>query len=83
MRSLPPDQRRQFAETILANTRRMQRIVDDLLDLLGSNPADGSRSPAPVDVRAAAADAVVPSRDTAAEKGVAARGVAYPTMPGP
>ena len=32
-RLLPDEQRRQFAETILANAQRMQRIVDDLLDL--------------------------------------------------
>ncbi|MEP6492286.1 MAG: ATP-binding protein [bacterium] len=30
---LSPDDRRRFLETIEANTRRMQRIVDDLLDL--------------------------------------------------
>jgi two-component system phosphate regulon sensor histidine kinase PhoR len=30
---LPPEDRRRFLETIEANTRRMQRIVDDLLDL--------------------------------------------------
>lgn len=30
---LPPDLRRQFAETVKANADRLQRIVDDLLDL--------------------------------------------------
>ena len=30
---LPPEQRRVFVETIRANAARMQRIVDDLLDL--------------------------------------------------
>jgi signal transduction histidine kinase len=30
---IPPDQRRQFVETIRENASRMQRIVDDLLDL--------------------------------------------------
>jgi len=30
---LPPDLRRQFAETVRANAERLQRIVDDLLDL--------------------------------------------------
>ena len=30
---IPPDQRRQFVETIRENAGRMQRIVDDLLDL--------------------------------------------------
>jgi two-component system phosphate regulon sensor histidine kinase PhoR len=32
-RELPEDDRQRFVETIEANTRRMQRIVDDLLDL--------------------------------------------------
>jgi signal transduction histidine kinase len=31
--ALEPEVRRQFASAILSNTRRMQRIVDDLLDL--------------------------------------------------
>jgi two-component system phosphate regulon sensor histidine kinase PhoR len=30
---IPPDQRRRFVETIRDNSERMQRIVDDLLDL--------------------------------------------------
>ncbi len=67
---LPANQRRQFAETILANTRRMQRIVDDLLDLSRIESGGWVPKPAPIDVRAAAADAVVPSRVIAAEKGV-------------
>jgi two-component system phosphate regulon sensor histidine kinase PhoR len=68
---LPPDRRRQFAETILANTRRMQRIVDDLLDLSRIESGGWVPMPAPVDVRAAAADVVVPSKALAAEKGIA------------
>lgn len=31
--NLPPDLRRQFAQTVYANAERLQRIVDDLLDL--------------------------------------------------
>jgi signal transduction histidine kinase len=31
--TIPPEQRRRFVETILDNATRMQRIVDDLLDL--------------------------------------------------
>ena len=68
---LPPEQRRQFAETILANTRRMQRIVDDLLDLSRIESGGWVPKPTPIDVRAAVADAVVPSKAIAAEKGVA------------
>jgi two-component system, OmpR family, phosphate regulon sensor histidine kinase PhoR len=45
---LPDEQRRQFAATILSNTRRMQRIVDDLLDL--SRIESGGWTPNPTDV---------------------------------
>ena len=50
---LPVEQRRRFAETIQIHARRMQRIVDDLLDLsrieIGGwlpNPRRGSRDTA-------------------------------------
>jgi two-component system phosphate regulon sensor histidine kinase PhoR len=43
--NLPPEQRRHFAETIVANATRMQRIVDDLLDL--SRIESGGWSPDP------------------------------------
>lgn len=68
---LPPERRRQFAETILANTRRMQRIVDDLLDLSRIESGGWVPKPVPVDTRAAATDAVLPSKALAEEKGVA------------
>ena len=56
--SLPNDQRRQFAETVLANAQRMQRIVDDLLDL--SRIESGGWKPNPVrgDVRGLAEEAL-------------------------
>ena len=44
--SLAPAQRAQFVETLLANTQRMQRIVDDLLDL--SRIESGGWKPNPV-----------------------------------
>jgi two-component system phosphate regulon sensor histidine kinase PhoR len=44
---------RKFLETILANGRRMQRLIDDLLDL--SRIESGHWQPAPVDVVVAAA----------------------------
>ncbi len=68
---LSPERRRQFAETILANTRRMQRIVDDLLDLSRIESGGWVPKPIVVDTRAAAADAVLPSKALAEEKGVA------------
>jgi two-component system phosphate regulon sensor histidine kinase PhoR len=67
----PATQRETFAQTILANVRRMQRIVDDLLDL--SRIESGGWVPAPVrvDVASIAAEALSSSRATAAEKGLA------------
>ena len=67
---LPDAQRRQFAETIRANARRMQRIVDDLLDL--SRIESGGWIPAPMrlDAASVAADALAPLADAAAAKGV-------------
>ena len=46
--SVSPEQREQFAQTILSNTQRMQRLVDDLLDL--SRIESGGWHPRPVDV---------------------------------
>jgi signal transduction histidine kinase len=68
---LAPERRRQFAETILANTRRMQRIVDDLLDLSRIESGGWVPKPVVVDTRAAATDAVLPSKALAEEKGIA------------
>ena len=67
---LPETQRRQFAETIRANARRMQRIVDDLLDLSRIESGGWIPAPARLDAATAAADALAPLRDVAAAKGV-------------
>ncbi|MGZ8414667.1 MAG: ATP-binding protein [Gemmatirosa sp.] len=68
---LAPEQRRQFAQAVLANASRMQRIVDDLLDL--SRIESGRWRPAPEDVsvEVAAAEATSAVQGTAAAKGVA------------
>ena len=68
---MPVEQRRQFAETIRVNARRMQRIVDDLLDL--SRIESGGWIPAPsmLDTGAMAAEALAPLRDAAESKDVA------------
>jgi signal transduction histidine kinase len=68
--AVEPADRERFAGTIVSNVRRMQRIVDDLLDL--SRIESGGWIPAPVliDVAAEAADAVLPCRGSASEKGV-------------
>jgi two-component system phosphate regulon sensor histidine kinase PhoR len=59
---LDPDlssaQRQQFVRTIQSNVVRMQRIVDDLLDLARYESGGWVPNPSPVDVRAAAADAL-------------------------
>jgi signal transduction histidine kinase len=67
---LPSAQRESFAQTIVANVRRMQRIVDDLLDL--SRIESGGWVPAPMrlDVALAAADVASSFRAAASAKGV-------------
>jgi two-component system phosphate regulon sensor histidine kinase PhoR len=69
--ALPAPQRRQFAETILANTRRMQRIVDDLLDLSRIESGGWVPNPQMVDVASVAVDATARAKSVADEKGVA------------
>ena len=66
----PPEMRRQFVSSILSHTRRMQRIVDDLLDL--SRIESGGWVPAPVsvDVAELAAEATASCRAAAVEKGI-------------
>jgi len=61
--SLPNDQRRQFAQTVLANTQRMQRIVDDLLDLSRIESGGWKPNPSRVDVRALAEEALAAAHD--------------------
>jgi len=66
----PRESRREFAGMILANTRRMQRIVDDLLDLSRIESGGWVPKPADVDVQAVAEEIIAGTRDTAAAKGV-------------
>ena len=56
--SLAPEQRRQFAETLLANTQRMQRIIDDLLDLSRIESGGWKPNPVNADVAAIATEAL-------------------------
>ena len=67
---LPPDLRRQFLAMTEGNVRRMQRIVDDLLDL--SRIESGGWLPNPVeqDVAALAAEITAPLQAVAKAKGV-------------
>lgn len=67
----PAEQRRQFARTIGAHTLRMQRIVDDLLDLSRIESGGWVPNPEQVDIRVAAEDAMTAAAPIAESKGVA------------
>src|SRR5262249_47341319 len=69
--ALPTAQRKQFAETILSNTRRMQRIVDDLLDLSRISSGGWVPNPQMVDVASVAAEATARAKTVGEAKGVA------------
>ena len=56
--SLPNEQRRLFTETVLANAQRMQRIVDDLLDLSRIESGGWKPNPTRADVRVLAEEAI-------------------------
>ena len=70
---LPPPLRAQFLSMTAHNVRRMQRIVDDLLDL--SRIESGGWIPNPVDqdIAAVAAEIMSPLQASATEKGVVLR----------
>ena len=67
---IPPDRRIEFARTIFSNTHRMQRIVDELLDL--SRIESGHWQPRPQRVRVADVAAEIFGRlgQTARGKGI-------------
>jgi signal transduction histidine kinase len=67
---IPPERRAEFAQTIYSNTQRMQRIVDELLDL--SRIESGHWKPRPQNVRIAEVTAEIFARVSAAaaKKGV-------------
>ncbi len=67
---LPDDLRRQFLGMTASNVRRMQRIVDDLLDLSRIESGGWLPNPAELDLRALTAEIVSPLRDQALAKGV-------------
>jgi signal transduction histidine kinase len=68
---LDPASRQQFSSRILANTRRMQRIVDDLLDVSRIESGTWIPNLEPVDIDAAAADAFASVADAASGKHIA------------
>lgn len=71
--TLEPEQRRQFMSAILSNTRRMQRIVDDLLDLSRIESGGWTPNPATVDVEAVAVEVLSGMQARGAAKGIALR----------
>ena len=66
----PTDMRRQFAESIVSHTRRMQRLVDDLLDLSRIESGGWVPAPAMVDLAATVSDVVSAARAVADRKGI-------------
>ncbi len=69
--SLPPEQRRRFTETIHTNAQRMQRIVDDLLDLSRIESGGWVPMPTTLDVRALVHDVFSAARAAADAKRIA------------
>ena len=67
---LSPDQRRRFAETIVANATRMQRIVDDLLDLSRIESGGWMPEPASVELSGLVRDVFTTVERPAREKGI-------------
>ena len=67
---LPVEERRRFVETIRANATRMERIVDDLLDLSRIESGGWVPKPRTVGVRAAASEALTAVADDARRKGL-------------
>jgi signal transduction histidine kinase len=53
---IPPERRAEFAQTIYSNTQRMQRIVDELLDLSRIESGHWKPRPQPVTIADAAAE---------------------------
>jgi signal transduction histidine kinase len=67
---LPAEQRDHFARAIVSNAQRMQRIVDDLLDLSRIESGGWRPDPQPIDLASLAQEALEPARQVAAAKGV-------------
>ena len=67
---VPSEMRQQFAQRILGNTRRMQRIVDDLLDLSRIESGGWVPNPDDLDLRGVAAEVLSAARDAADAKGL-------------
>jgi signal transduction histidine kinase len=67
---VPPGKRRQFSDMILSNTTRMQRIVDDLLDLSRIESGGWVPNPEALDGEAIVEEALSGLRSAAEAKGI-------------
>ncbi len=67
---VPAEAQKGFAERILGNTRRMQRIVDDLLDLSRIESGGWVPNPQPIALATVTADVFAAARDAAEAKGL-------------
>ncbi len=68
--AVTPEQQQTFLATIRTNTWRMQRIVDDLLDLSRIESGGWVPSPERADIEGVAQEAFQPFNETARERGV-------------
>ncbi len=68
--TLTSEQRAQFVETILSNTQRMHRLVDDLLDLSRIESGGWVPNPTTLDLDAIAAETLNTFSAAAAAKGI-------------
>jgi signal transduction histidine kinase len=68
-----PAERQQFADRIVFNARRMQRLVDDLLDLSRIESGGWIPTPTDADIEGLAADVFGEVHDLAASRGVSLR----------
>jgi signal transduction histidine kinase len=75
---VPEADRRRFVATISANAHRMQRLVDDLLDLGRIESGGWVPDPVLLDARAAISEAVLPLHHQAVEKGLSIETVIAP-----
>ena len=67
----PPEERQQFARAILSSTNRMQRVIDDMLDLTRIESGGWIPRPEPISLFEATTDVLDSLRPAANRKGVA------------
>jgi two-component system, OmpR family, phosphate regulon sensor histidine kinase PhoR len=76
---VPPDKRAEFAKTIFTNTQRMQRIVDELLDLSRIESGHWTPRPQPVRIADVAREVFGRVAATAKSKGISLETNVSPT----